>query len=48
MECLWTGGEPKESASAIRRIGLVSFLKGFKFYVEAEDPDVLVLTETKV
>lgn len=25
-----------------------SLKKGFKFYVEGEDPDVLVLTETKV
>ena len=23
-------------------------LQGFKYYVEAEDPDVLILTETKV
>jgi hypothetical protein len=23
-------------------------IQGFKFYVEAEDPDVLILTETKV
>lgn len=29
--------------------GLSSSLKkGFKIYVEAEDPDILVLTETKV
>lgn len=25
-----------------------NFPQGFKYYVEAEDPDILVLTETKV
>ncbi len=23
-------------------------IQGFKYYVEAEDPDILILTETKV
>jgi AP endonuclease-1 len=23
-------------------------MQGFKYYVEAEDPDILILTETKV
>ena len=30
------------------RFTTTEVIQGFKYYVEAEDPDILILTETKV
>lgn len=49
MEHLWIGRELKKGKSSRRtRFVHADVAKGFQYYVEAEDADVLVLTETKV
>lgn len=52
MEYLWTGGKFEEGARQARVFVSPTSqslaLQGFKYYVEAEDADILILTETKV
>ena len=48
---MWLGSEPKEGREFFLQVYFLRsnlLHKGFKHYVEAEDPDVLVLTEIKV
>jgi hypothetical protein len=47
---VWLGSEPEKGQNALRASNSESLIsaQGFKYYIEAEDPDVIVLTETKV
>lgn len=46
--CSLAASQKKVCVSVRVHHRLIVFLQGFRFYVEAEDPDLLVLTETKV
>ena len=53
MEYLWAGCKLQEGVSLLLAISFheaakLDCFKGFKYYVEAEDADILILTETKV
>ena len=46
--CGWAASQKKVRQIVYVVCSNLSISKGFKYYVEAEDPDILVLTETKV
>ena len=51
MERVWLCRQYEESEYAFfARVTAIfdEFLQGFKHYLEAEDPDILIITETKV
>ena len=46
--CGWAASQKKVRRILYLVCSNLSISKGFKYYLEAEDPDILVLTETKV
>jgi AP endonuclease-1 len=46
--CGWAASQKKVRQMIYVVCSNLSISKGFKYYVEAEDPDILVLSETKV
>ena len=48
MEYLWFRCQLEKGLSALPLFSSTHSSQGFRQYVEAEDPDILLITETKV